>query len=247
MTSISDGAWDLPATWNPNRVPLPTDDVVINHRVTIRVNIIAKSVKISALPQAGLTTDHTLYTNIGYASIGLNPIIAEVGRWMLEGMYPDNRIIDLTGLDLLRNKSAGISCIQSMAGFRPITDIFCQLSETTDNSVIMFDPQPLSMSAMIEETSNISATRQVARWKGAGIRKGQVTIQWPKTGARVEAADGLSSIVSVEAMLDRMVRQPFKVLIFTPIWILFGHITSVVPAQSGGQGWQAVTISITEG
>jgi hypothetical protein len=49
--------------------------------------------------------------------------------------------------------------------------------------------------------------------------------------------------IAIDAMLDRMTRQPFAVLIYTPTWIICGHISAITPRQAGGHGWHSVDIS----
>ena len=46
-TSISSGAWNNPSTWNINRIPLPSDIVIIdlNHTVDITTTVSAKAVQ----------------------------------------------------------------------------------------------------------------------------------------------------------------------------------------------------------
>jgi len=240
------GGWHTAQTWDLNRVPTKDDDVKIRHSVIVQSNIEAKSIAFMNVPDAGFSTIHYVITHIN-SDLGMRAITANVDKWMLYAMHPDPRVIDLSGLEI-NSKFGGISCIHpsTIPGYQPTGAILCLLNDSSGTYPIMADPQPLSVSANLDETSNISASKQVSRWKSAGIRKGQVTIMWPKTGT-YELDPSIITKTTVSAHLSFMARQPFRVLVFTPIWAMLGYISSIAPAQSGGQGWQAVTISITEG
>lgn len=246
--------WSKIETWTANggetgRIPIAEDDVIINGATVIDCTIYAKSITIAGNNAVQLVVDPTLMgeyekTNDSGEPLGLYfPYLrAEVGSWHYEAIYPDSRIIDLTGLDLTGSLKGGLSCIQNERGYLPTGEVICSMSAGNANSAIMADPMPLSRSASLEETSNISVTRQVSRWKSAGVRRGTLSVLWPKSGVKENG-----QTVSLEAMMDRMTRQPFRVFVYTPSWILCGHISSVTPRQSGGEGWQTVDITIVEG
>lgn len=223
--------------WDLGTIPKIDDIVHIRHKIVIDTDIESHAVIIDSFSGAGLTVDPPYIY-----SLGIQPIRINVSRFRLMGMYPDNRVIDLSGSERVGNVIAGISCVQNMPGFKFTGEIDCLLSAGVSDSAIMSDPLPLSITANIKTTTKMSEGKQSSRWRYGGIRSGKVTIQWPKKGLLQEGRE-----VSIETALDRMTRQPLKVLVYTPSWTLFGYITNVSGRESGGSGWFSVEVSVTEG
>jgi hypothetical protein len=242
---MQNGDWNSASTWD-NGIPAAADDVVISKTVTITNNVHANSIHItegSLIAQAGMkSVKDAAGQNLSYQV--LDVINVNVKHWRMDGIYIDNRIVDLRGVRLpyFPDLVPSISCIQPGGnGFLPTSVLEfpeSPISKNEDqrNAYIMADPQPIRSVAKLDETANISATRNLSRWSSAGVRSQTVHVEWSK-----------NSPYDYSEQLDRMVSQPFAVLLVSHTNILKGHRETKQPSQSGGEGYFACDLTIVEG
>ena len=240
--SVSNGRWLDIETWNEG-IPTIADDVVINNTITIDGDVSAASVYIkengSLIAKAGLCD----YGNLSYQV--LNVINLNIKNWMMDGTYPDKRKIHLRGVRLpfFPDLIPSISCIQNETnrGFLPTSVLeFPQktITELDDKreSYVMVDLQPRRLAANLSRTSAIASGHNTSKWVSAGVASTTVKLLWSRT-----------SRYDYSEQLDRMISQPFEVLLVSHTGVMKGHIVSKDPVPTEGSAFFSANITIEEG
>jgi hypothetical protein len=235
VTSISEGEWSTPAIWSTGSVPISTDDVVIQTKVTITANVTVASILIgtvgSLLVKPGLTSD----ISVDCPKIEMNGNITDSRRVLFEGAK-------------LVNVHPCISCIHAENGnYWATTTLWfdsaiptgatTRYAPSTGSQKIysMSDTSPLNRSAVLEDQLAKGNYNNGTISTGGGVPNLSISVQWPRSEA-----------IPYREILRRMTESPYQVLAVTPTTIIKGYIEQIQYTKSTDSYFYA-TISVVEG
>ena len=118
-TSTQNGDWTNPATWTPFGVPIPGDDAIINHTVTLNTSFAYTSGSITVNATASLVQDNSsrdiwlngasaTFTNNGTTTI--RNLLLSDGTFTNAGVLTFNSAANFITMD----NPGGINCIDSL-------------------------------------------------------------------------------------------------------------------------------------
>lgn len=118
-TSTQNGDWTNPATWVPFGVPIPGDDAIINHTVTLNTSFAYTSGSITVNATASLVQDassrdivlsgaNAVFTNNGTTTI--RNMLLGAGTFTNAGVLTFNSAVNFITMD----NPGGINCIDSL-------------------------------------------------------------------------------------------------------------------------------------
>ena len=220
ITSVQDGDWNTAVTWDSGTVPTSSDDVFIEHDITIAADISAR------------------YVTIGEGSLHVadsygwgNEITADVQLYMMTRKLHDTRKVNLDGV-VLKNVHTNISCRTPTApdGFPSTPDLNNGLH------VIIDDPGHLSCSARLRDILPEGCAPAYTEKISNAVRYMTATVHIQVGYLRYLAS------------LYRMARGPFQVLLVTNTCLIKGFIENVTPdPQSVGKEYVTVKVTVAEG
>lgn len=218
ITSVQDGDWNDPSTWNGGTVPTAEDTVVIEHTVTISTNATAKVIKIRngsliSAPSWDMSSKITLTVRL-----------ITMDRKLI-----DSRKVRLDGVTL-NIVAPSLSCIGSGDGQPETASI-----TWTQGEVLIDDPGVIGHTVQLRDEKPEGCARAYAEKVSNGVRYITVLVQ-------IKA-----DLTYIMGQLYRMAESPYQVLVSTRSTVLKGFIEAITPTDSVGKEYRAFRVSIAEG
>lgn len=234
ISTIADGNWLTASIWSGGVVPVPTDDVIIQHEVTVTSDIAVASILIdngSFIVKPSLT-----------ASISITCPKIE-----MTGMIIDRRRILMEGAKLIGVHPC-ISCIHSESenfwatntlwfdSAIPTGNITRYAPSTGDQVIYsMDDTTPLNRSATLEDQEAKGNYDNGTITICGKVPNLSISIKWPRAEA-----------LPYREILRRMIESPYQVLAVTPTTVIKGYIEQIQYSNPTNSYYNA-TISIVNG
>lgn len=218
ITSVQDGDWNTAATWDAATVPTASDDVFIDHDVTLAADITARYVTIR---------DGSLHVADSYA--WGSELTATVTLFKLKRKLHDSRKVSLDGCTIISNTT--------LSSDYTVGDGFPSTPDLNNNTaVIIDDPGHLSCSARMRDILPEGCAPAYAEKVSNAVRYITATIHIKAGYLRYLAS------------LYRMAQGPFQVLLVTHTCLIKGFIENVTPdPASVGKEYVTVKVTIAEG
>ena len=220
IDSVQDGDWNTASTWSGGAVPTSSDNVIIDHSVTINSNAVANDIEVRA---------GSLSTPIDWDMSAKVTLICN--KITMDRLLSDDRMVRIDGLTLILSVPS-ISCIGTYSGDGlPTTSSVT----STANTVIMDDPGVPGFSAQMQDIKPEGCARAYARKVSNGVRYMNVVVH-----IKNDRCD-------IMGQLYRMAENPFQVLAVTSSGLIKGFIEAITPVDSVGKEYRSFRVSIAEG